>query len=71
MARIDALVDAFNGQIKYLPMVLDHPDWTDGECVAFAKKWDAVAREKYKADPDKWNNGIPYARNIFKVTDGR
>jgi len=65
-ARVPALVARFNGQIKYLPMLLDHPEWTDDECEAFARKWDAVAKEQRKADPAKWNRGIPYCRNIFK-----
>lgn len=66
LARVDALVKRFDGQIKYLPMLLDHPEWSDDECVAFAQKWDAVAKEQRKADPAKWNRGVPYCRNIYK-----
>lgn len=66
LARIPALVARFNGQIKYLPMVLDHPEWSDDECVAFAQKWDAEAIKRYKASRDGWNNGIPYCRNVYK-----
>ena len=69
LARVPALVAVFNGQIKYLPMLLDHPDWTDEECIAFARKWDAEALKQRKSgDPAKWNASIPYARNVFKVT---
>lgn len=68
LARVPALVAAFNGQIKYLPMLLDHPEWTDEECIAFARKWDAEAVKRYKANRDGWNNGVPYCRNVFKVT---
>ena len=70
LARVPALVARLNGQIKYLPMLLDHPEWTDDECIAFAQKWDAEAKKRYaaKATRDRWNEGIPYCRNIFKVT---
>ena len=65
--RIDLLVVQFNGAIKYAPMLQDHPQWTDEECIAFARKWHAVASERHaKGDPG-WNNGIPYCRNIWKA----
>lgn len=65
-ARIERLVAQFNGAIKYAPMLADHPDWTDEECLAFARKWDAVARARYLAGDPKWNNGVPYCRNVWK-----
>jgi hypothetical protein len=64
--RIERLVAQFNGAIKYAPMLADHPDWTDEQCLAFAREWDAVARAKYLAGDPKWNNGIPYGRNVWK-----
>lgn len=68
MSRIERLVAQFNGQIKYVPMLMDHPDWTDDQCIEFAKKWDAVAVERYHAGGDlPWNDRIPYCRNIFKT----
>lgn len=66
LARVDALVGVFNGAIKYLPMLLDHPDWSDAACLEFARKWDAVARARYEAGDPKWNAGIPYCRNVWK-----
>lgn len=47
--RINKLVAEFNGAIKYTPMLKDHPDWTDAECLAFAKKWHQVAIEQLRA----------------------
>lgn len=64
--RIERLVAQFNGAIKYTPMLADHPDWTDEACLEFARKWDAVARARYLAGDAKWNNGIPYCRNVWK-----
>lgn len=64
--RIEQLVAQFNGAIKYAPMLADHPEWTDEQCLAFARKWDAVARERHAAGDPKWNNGIQYCRNIWK-----
>lgn len=68
--RIDRLVAQFNGAIKYTPMLQDHPDWTDEQCLAFARKWHAVVIDRLRprgalrqSDP-LWNNGIPYCRNI-------
>lgn len=63
-ARVPALVKAFDGAIKYAPMLKDHPDWSDKDCVAFARKWHAVAIERLRAKDPAWNNGIPYSRNI-------
>lgn len=65
-ARIERLVAQFNGAIKYTPMIKDHPDWTDEECIAFARKHDALARARYLAGDTKWNNGVPYCRNLWK-----
>lgn len=64
--RIDGLVKQFNGVIKYTPMLQDHPDWADKECVAFARYWDAIARQRHAAKDPRWNNGIPYCRNVWK-----
>lgn len=64
--RIERLVAQFNGAIKYAPMLADHPDWTDEQCVAFARKWDAVARARRQAGDLRWNEGIPYGRNLWK-----
>ncbi len=64
--RIDRLAFEFNGQIKYAPMLADHPDWTDEQCLAFARQWDAVARQRYLGGDPLWNNGIPYCRNVWK-----
>lgn len=64
--RINRLVAQFNGAIKYTPMLADHPDWTDEACIAFARKWDAIARERHQAGDPQWNNGIPYCRNVWK-----
>lgn len=65
--RVDEnLVPKFNGAIKYLPMLMDHPDWSDDECIAFARKWHAVAKELHDAGDPRWNEGIPYCRNVYK-----
>lgn len=66
LERVPALVAKFNGQIKYLPMLLDHPDWSDEQCLEFARRWDAIARERHAVSEQSWNDGIPYARNIWK-----
>lgn len=64
--RVEGLVARFNGAIKYLPLVTDHPELSDEDLVAFARRWHAVAIEGLrKHGPDgPWNNGIPYGRNI-------
>lgn len=46
--RVRKLMAAFDGAIKYTPMLHDHGEgtsdaWTDKQCVAFAKKWHAEA----------------------------
>lgn len=64
--RIDKLVAEFNGLIKYAPMLKDHPDWTDAQCIEFAKKWHAVAEERHAKGDPKWNDRIPYCRNVYK-----
>ena len=64
MDRVDKLVKLFDGAIKYTPMLKDHPKWTDEECIAFAKKWHVVAVERLKKNDPRWNNGIPYCRNV-------
>lgn len=61
--RITRLVAQFNGAIKYSPMLKDHPDWTDEQCIAFARKHHAVAVERLKRGDPRWNAGISYARN--------
>jgi hypothetical protein len=61
---IDELVKEFNGAIKYTPMLKDHPGWTKAECLAFARKWHAVAIDRLRKGDPKWNEGIPYGRNI-------
>jgi hypothetical protein len=67
--RIERLVAVFNGLIKYTPMVKDHPDWSDDECLAFARKWHAVAKERLKRGDPRWNDQVPYCRNIPKGVD--
>ena len=74
-ARVPVLVARFDGAIKYLPMLLDRPKWTDDDCEAFARKLHALAVLRRKAgetgwDPENperlWNHGIPYCRNVWK-----
>lgn len=65
-ARIDGLVAQFDGLIKYTPMLQDHPEWTDEECVAFARKEHARAVEQHAQNPARWNDGVPYCRNIWR-----
>lgn len=76
--RIKALVAKFNGAIKYGQLLKDHPDWTDDECVAFAREGHAkaIAQLKNAMARDKagegnwhnqvpcWNDRIPYCRNL-------
>jgi len=64
--RIEKLVAQFSGAIKYTPMLADHPEWTDEQCIAFARKWDALARERRNANDPLWNAAIPYCRNVWK-----
>lgn len=65
--RVPGLVAAFDGAIKYTPMIADHPEWTDDQCLAFARKWHAVAAERYAKGDPRWNEQIPYCRNVYKV----
>lgn len=60
--RIAKLVAEFDGAIKYAPMLADHPEFTDDCAIAFARKWDDVARQRGIGAPG-WNHGIPYCRN--------
>ena len=64
--RINRLMLMFDGVIKYTPMLQDHPDWSDEQCVDFARKWHKVAQHRYATDQRKWNLGIPYCRNVPK-----
>lgn len=68
--RVEALIAQFNGAIKYTPMLADHPDWTDEQCLAFARKWHAVAVKQRGALRGTWNAGIPYCRNVWKEPTG-
>lgn len=77
-ARIDRLVAQFNGAIKYAPMLQDHPEWTDEQCLAFAREGHAKAIaglkraiqierngfEPVERQVPRWNNKIPYCRNL-------
>lgn len=65
-ARIPVLVARFDGLIKYRPMLQDHPDWTDDECVEFAVTHHERAVEQYLRDPATWNSGVPYCRNVWR-----
>lgn len=78
MDRIKALVAKFNGAIKYEPILKDHPEWSDDECLAFAREGHAKAvaqlREAMRRDKvgeghwhnqvPVWNDRIPYCRNL-------
>lgn len=78
MARVPSLVAKFDGAIKYLPMVLDHPEWTDEQCLAFAKKHHATAisqlREALKRYPSLWGAPVEDVRALnlkyARPTDG-
>lgn len=61
---LDELIAEFNGAIKYAPMLKDHPDWSKEQCLAFARKWHAVAIERLRKGDQQWNEKIPYCRNI-------
>lgn len=74
---LEELIAEFNGAIKYAPMLQDHPDWMREECLAFARKWHAVAIDNLRAalqqeketgvswgsQKKRWNDKIPYCRN--------
>lgn len=62
--RVPALVAAFDGALKYTPMLTDHPDWSDEQCVAFAKLWHGTAMERLRRGDPNWNDHIPYCRNV-------
>lgn len=69
-ARVGHLRSIFEGAIRYNEMLLDHPGWTDAQCVTFARRWHLVAVKQFaERGPDKpgepsgWNRGIPYCRN--------
>lgn len=64
--RIAGLIAKFDGLIKYTPMLQDHPDWTDEQCIAFAKKWHDYAVWQHDVSPSIWNQGVPYCRNIWR-----
>lgn len=64
--RIARLVARFNGLIKYRPMLQDHPDWTDDQCVAFAAEQHIRAVQQHASSPGSWNDGVPYCRNIWR-----
>lgn len=79
LVRVPALVAHFGGAIKYLPMLLDHPDWTDEDCVVFARTLHAQAIAQLRergASMDgglgggrqKWNASIAYCRNAPTAT---
>lgn len=61
--RIKRLVAQFDGAIKYAPMLKDHPDWTDEQCLELARKGHELAVERLKAGDPLWNRSIPYCRN--------
>lgn len=61
--RIKHLVAQFDGAVKYGQMLADHPDWTDEQCLALARKGHALAVERLKRGDSRWNAGIAYARN--------
>jgi len=77
--RIQRLVAQFDGAIKYAPMLQDHPDWTDEQCLAFAREWHAKAIaglkralqieangfEPVERQVPRWNNKVPYCRNVI------
>lgn len=70
--RVPALRAVFDGAIRYNEMLMDHPDWTDEQCLAFAREWHAKTVAQAKANPEAWNDGIPYCRNdITKANLGR
>lgn len=76
--RIARLVARLDGAIKYAPMLKDHPDWSDDECIAFAEfnHARAIAGLRRALELEKagygtwdrqiprWNEGIPYCRNV-------
>lgn len=62
-ARVPMLRAIFDGAIRYNEMLTDHPDWTDEQCLLFAREWHAKTVEQAKANPEAWNEGIPYCRN--------
>lgn len=64
--RINRLISQFDGLIKYFPMLMDHPEWSDEQCIEFAKKHHEKALEQRKVNLEGWNNGIPYCRNIWR-----
>jgi hypothetical protein len=72
--RVKRLRARFDGAIRYREMLLDHPEWTDEECLAFARNWHEIA-EIQAGDPayeGRWNDGVPYCRNdIAKANLGR
>lgn len=75
--RIKMLIEQFDGAIKYAPLLTDHPDWSDEQCLAFAREGHAkaIAQLKNAMVRDKageghwhnqvpvWNDRIPYCRN--------
>jgi hypothetical protein len=73
--RVKRLRAVFDGAIRYFPMLEQHHEWSDDECIAFARRWHAVAVKQHAAlvnlpkpedgdDPlNAWNHGIPYCRN--------
>jgi hypothetical protein len=63
---LEELIAIFNGAIKYAPMLKDHPAWSSEKCLAFARQHHVVAEQRYRAGDARWNNGIPYCRNIWK-----
>lgn len=64
--RIAKLMAQFDGLIKYAPMLQDHPDWTDEQCIEFARAQHARSVAQRKKNPDQWNTGIPYCRNVWR-----
>lgn len=62
-ARVPALRAIFDGAIRYNEMLIDNPDWTDEQCLDFAREWHAKALEQWRTNPVAWNEGIPYGRN--------
>lgn len=56
-SRVAKLVSQFDGAIKYEPMIKDHQDWSDDQCLELARRWHAVAivqlREAMQNDRDR------------------
>ena len=70
-ARVDKLIAAFDGLIKYNDLLKDHWDWSDEQVLKFVKDQHSRAVKQYYNNKETWNEGVPYCRNDMQKAEAR